>query len=84
MESPQPFSSWAIAGQLFVMGAVVATLLCLPVGALAAGFVFLVFGVPLHAFVSFGGAFSEPVGLIVWWAIGLVPALVYAVICSRA
>ena len=66
------------------MTAVVATLLCIPVGALLAGISFLVFGVPLHTFVTFGGHFSEPVGLIVWWAAGFAPALVYALICSRA
>jgi hypothetical protein len=78
------FSFGAVAGQLCVMAAIVATMLCLPVGALLAGIAFLVFGLPLHAFVTFGGHFSEPLGLIVWWAAGLAPALVYALICSRA
>jgi hypothetical protein len=63
---------------MLVMAAVVTTALCLPVGAVLAFLAFALFGVSLHAFVTFGGLLAPFSGLLAWWAILFLPALVYA------
>ena len=64
--------------QLLVMSAVVTTALCLPVGAVLAFLSYALFGVPLRAFVTFGGLLEPFYGLLAWWAVFYLPALVYA------
>lgn len=63
---------------MVVMAAVVDSALFVPLGAILALLCFALFGVPLPSFVTFGGFLSAPEGLVVWWAIFLVPSLVYA------
>jgi hypothetical protein len=53
----------------------------MPVVALLAAACVVVFGVSPHAVVTFGDTFSEPVGLLAWWAGLLPPACAYAVFC---
>jgi hypothetical protein len=60
------------------MAAIVATLLLWPVGILLAG-VFGLFGVPLEAFVTFGGVLNRYTGLLAWWLIAFAGALPYSV-----
>ena len=64
--------------RMVVMAAVVDSALFLPLGAILALLCFALFGVPFRSFVSFGGSIGAPEGVIVWWAIFLVPSLVYA------
>lgn len=64
--------------QMLLMAAVVTTALCAPIGAVLALLSFALFGVPLRAFVSFGGFFTPFHGLLAWWAVLYLPALVYA------
>lgn len=64
--------------QIAVMAAIVATLLCAPVGALLALLSFAVLGTSLHAFVTFGGTLNAFQGVLAWWALGFVAALGYA------
>lgn len=59
------------------MAAIVATMLCVPAGALLAALLML-FGISLPVLVTFGGALHPVLGLIVWWVFFLVPALVYS------
>ena len=61
-----------------MMAAIVATLLWLPVGAVLAWLCFGVLGISAHAFVTFGGALNQFQGLLAWWALGFLVALVYA------
>jgi hypothetical protein len=67
-------------GQLAVLSAVVATLF-MPAAALLAAVCIIFFDASPHAIVTFGGTFSEPVGLLAWWAALLPPAWLYAVLC---
>ena len=62
-----------------VMAAIVATLLVCPVGALLALLSFILLGISLHAFVTFGGTLSALQGVLAWWLVSFVPALAYAV-----
>ena len=64
--------------QMIVMAAVVNTALFVPAGAILAFLCFLLFGVSLHGFVTFGGLLHPVAGLILWWAALLVPSLVYS------
>jgi len=64
--------------RMVIMAAVVDSALFVPLGAILALLCFALFGVPLQSFVTFGGFVSAPEGLIAWWAIFLVPSLVYA------
>jgi hypothetical protein len=64
--------------QMLVMAAVVTTALCVPVGAVLAFAAFALFGVPLRAFVTFGGLLAPFSGLLAWWVVLFVPALLYA------
>ncbi|MGH8745798.1 MAG: hypothetical protein ACREUK_04830 [Burkholderiales bacterium] len=63
---------------MLVMTAVVTSALCVPVGALLAFISFALFGVSLRAFVTFGGWLAPFPGLLAWWAVLSLPALVYA------
>ena len=71
-----PFAPRSIL-QTLVMAAIVTTALYVPVGALLV-IVFALLGVPLHALVTFHGLLGAFEGIIAWWAIFYVPALVYA------
>ena len=64
--------------QIFVMAAIVATLLCLPLGAMLAAFSYAVLDIPFQTFLTFAGAFNRSVGLLAWWMLFFVPALAYA------
>ena len=64
--------------QMFVMAAIVATALCVPVFALLALFAYLAFGIPVHGFLTFGESINAVEGIVAWWAVMLVPSLVYA------
>ena len=68
--------------QVGVMSAIVATLAFVPVGVFLTGVCFLL-DVSLRSFLTFGGTFSEPVGLLAWWTASLVPAAVYTALCMR-
>ena len=63
---------------MFVMATVVATLFLIPVGGLLALFCYLAFGVSLEGFVTFGGEIPAFEGLVAWWVIMLVPAIVWS------
>jgi hypothetical protein len=62
---------------MVLMAIIVATALFVPVGALIA-LVAKLFGVSLASLVTFGGKIGTVPGLVAWWAIFLVPALVYS------
>ena len=64
--------------RMVLMAAVVDSALFVPLGALLALLSFALFGVSLQSFVTFGGIFAAPAGLVAWWAILLVPSLAYA------
>jgi hypothetical protein len=64
--------------QMFVMAAIVASALYVPVTGLLALLAFLFFGVSLRDFVTFGGALNPVEGLVGWWLLMLLPALGYA------
>jgi hypothetical protein len=64
--------------KMLVMAAIVTSALYLPVGALLALLSFALFGVSLRAFVTFGGMFAPFHGVLAWWALFFLPALVYA------
>lgn len=63
--------------QMAVMAAIVATLLYPPVG-IALGLLLGLFGVPLDAVVTFGGAVNTYAGMLAWWLVAFALALVYA------
>ena len=63
--------------QVAVMGAIVASLLCLPVG-MALALVLGLFGVSLEALVTFDGTFSIHSGLFTWWLLTFGGACIYA------
>lgn len=64
--------------QTFVMAAIVATLLALPVGALLALLAYGALGVPLVGFLTFGGALGLVEGLLAWWLCLFTASLAYA------
>ena len=64
--------------QMFVMAAIVTSALLVPVAGLLALMAFLLFGVPLSGFVTFGGALGLFQGVLAWWGMLLVPVLVYS------
>jgi hypothetical protein len=76
---PRKFSLFAqCARQTFVMAAIVATLLCIPLAALLALLSLGLLDIPLQSFLTFGGRANAFVGVLLWWAIAFVPALAYA------
>jgi hypothetical protein len=66
--------------QAMTMGAIVATLMVLPVGALLALLSFAFLGTSLAEFLSFGRALPVYAGLLAWWALAFLASLVYAVL----
>jgi predicted permease len=64
--------------QMLVMAAVVTSALCVPIGALLAFLSFVLFGVSLRAFVTLGDRLTPFHGVLAWWALLFIPALVYA------
>jgi hypothetical protein len=64
--------------QMLLMAAIVTTALFVPVGALLALACHAALRMPLESLVSFGGRLAPVAGLLAWWAILLVPALVYS------
>lgn len=64
--------------QMFVMAAVVTTALLVPAAGLFALAAYLLFGVSLSAFVTFGGVLGILEGVLAWWGLLLVPVLVYS------
>jgi len=64
--------------QLVVMAAIVTSTLFVPVGALLIWLSFAFFGVSLRAVVTFGSLLTALGGLLAWWALLFLPALVYA------
>lgn len=67
----------AAVGQLVLMATIVATLCYWHIG-ITIAVVLAAIGVPLDAFVSFGGAPNRYAEMAVWWLIFFAPALVYA------
>ena len=63
--------------QMAVMAAIVATLLYPPV-AIVLALLLALFGVPLEAFVTLGGAIGTHAGMLAWWLVAFVLALTYA------
>ena len=59
------------------MAAIVATMLCVPVGALLAGLL-LLFGISPRVILTFGGVLHPAQGLIAWWTVCFIPAVAYA------
>jgi hypothetical protein len=59
-----------------VVAVVVTTILYFPAGAILA-LVLAPFGVSLQTLATFGGRLELFPGLLVWWLVVLVPALVY-------
>ena len=64
--------------QMVVMAAIVTSTLFVPVGALLIWLSFAFFGVSLRAVVTFGSLLTALEGLLAWWALLFLPALVYA------
>lgn len=62
---------------MLVMAAIVTSALYVPAGALIAA-PFLLAGVSLENVVSFGGLVPALGGLVAWWGILFLPALVYS------
>ena len=64
--------------QMFVMATVVASLFLIPVAGVLALACFFFFGISIRGFVTFGESLPAPEGLVAWWLLMLVPALVYS------
>jgi hypothetical protein len=63
---------------MVVMAAIVTSALFVPVGALLLWLSFALFGASLRAVVTFGSVLTVVEGLLAWWALLFLPALVYA------
>jgi hypothetical protein len=68
--------------QVFVMAAIVATML-LPPAAGIAWVATLVLGVPFPLIVTFGERIGAVAGLAAWWGIFFAAALVYAAVMRK-
>jgi hypothetical protein len=68
---------------LVLMAAIVATLAYIPIGAFVAIVAFGAFDVPLHSLLTFGGQIHAAAGLVAWWVIVYLPALLYSAVCAR-
>ena len=64
--------------QMVVMAAIVTSALFVPVGALLIWLCFAFFGVSLRALVTFGSLLTALEGVLAWWALLFLPAIVYA------
>ena len=62
------------------MAAVVTTMLCWPAGALLAWLCFALLDIPFQSFLTFSHTFNGPLGFLVWWLIGFIPAALYAAV----
>lgn len=67
-----------LARPVAVMAAIVTTLMGAPVWGLLASVSFGVLDISFHAFLTFGGALNAFQGVLAWWALGYLPALVYS------
>jgi hypothetical protein len=67
----------ASIAQMALMAAIVATLIYWPLG-LVLALVLMWAGIPLEAFLTFGGAVHEFAGMAAYWVIVFVAALAYA------
>jgi hypothetical protein len=65
--------------KMFVIAGIVTTALFVPIMAILAFLSFVLFGVPLRSFVTFGEALAAFEGLVVWWFVLFVPAVAYSV-----
>jgi len=65
--------------QALTMAAIVATLLCLPVGAVLAVLASFFLDVPMQSILTFGGALHAVAGLLAWWTVAFIAAGIYAV-----
>jgi len=63
---------------MVVMAVIVNTALFAPVGGLLALLSFLLFGVSLQGFTTFGGTLGLFEGLVALWTLLLIPSLAYA------
>jgi hypothetical protein len=63
--------------QLLVMAAIVTTALYFPLAALLA-LLSMALGISVAGFLTFGGSLTVLQGLLAWWGIFFVPALVYS------
>jgi hypothetical protein len=72
----------AAIGQVAAMAAIVATLGYWPIG-IAIALVLAALGVPLDAWLTFGGAFNRYAGMVLWWLVFFAPSLVYAALVFR-
>jgi hypothetical protein len=70
-------------GRIAVMAAIVATLLCVPLGTILAALFVGVLDGSVHSFVTFGGSLYPVVGLGLWWVISFVPAFVYSALVAN-
>lgn len=61
------------------MAAIVATL-WFPVGALIAGLLNALLDLPIRTLATFGDRIPAAAGLVLWWLIVFVPALVYSAV----
>ena len=64
--------------QMVLMAAIVTTALFLPVATILVLLASALFGVSLLGFITFGGFLNLFEGVLAWWAIFFLPALVYA------
>jgi hypothetical protein len=78
MLNSEPFHRSSI-GRLCVMAAIVATI-CIPVGALLAGLASVLLDFPLRVALTFGERIHAAAGLVLWWLILYLPALVYSAV----
>jgi hypothetical protein len=70
-------------GRIAFMAAIVATLLCVPLGTILGALFVGVLDGSVHSFVTFGGSFYPVIGLMLWWLISYVPAFLYAVLVAN-
>ena len=65
---------------MLVMASVVTTALYVPILGVLALLASALFGVSLHAFVTFGEALGAVEGVLAWWGILFVPGLAYSAV----
>ncbi|MGQ0656276.1 MAG: hypothetical protein ACT4P4_29140 [Betaproteobacteria bacterium] len=67
----------AALSQVSVMAAIVASMLYWPIG-IALALLLALAGIPLRALLTFGDNMAPYFGMLAWWLIAFVLALVYA------
>jgi hypothetical protein len=70
--------------QVMLMAAIVASLGSLPAATALGLLSFVVPGLPLLALATFGGALNLLAGLLAWWSLAFLAALVYAMFAMPA